>query len=175
MRYTLFNQDGSHAANIECHPDDAQHQAQNGQVIIEGDYGDGFYHDGVKVCEKPAKPTPVHVWDASLRVWALSPELIGDAQNKAFDDVRRALQSAIDVRALGMGFSSGNGLMLYTGFDNAFQAVAQVFAAWESSVWVDANAYKHQVLAGLKPMVSPAEAVAMMPAFPNVGVNGGAS
>ena len=169
MRYTLFNQDGSHAANIECHPDDAQYQAQNGQVIIEGDYGDGFYYDGVKVCEKPAKPTPVHVWDASLRVWALSADMIEAAKIKAIDDVRRALQSAIDARASTLGFSSGNGLMLYAGFDNAFKSIAHAFAEWEASVWVDADAYKHHVLAGLKPMMSPAEAVAMMPAFPGIG------
>ena len=64
--------------------------------------------------------------------------------------------------------------MLYAGFDNAFQAVAQVFAAWEASVWVEADAYKDQVLAGVKPMLTPAEAVAMMPIFPDIAASGGA-
>ena len=170
MHYTLFNQDGSHAANIECHPDDAQYQAQSGQVIIDGDYGDGFYFDGKKACEKPTQPTPVHVWDVSLRAWTLSPDLIEAAQIKAVDDVRRALQSAIDTRAASLGFSNGNALMLYAGFGNAFQAVAQVFAVWEASVWVEADAYKSEVMAGTKPMLSPAEAVAMMPVFSGIGI-----
>lgn len=174
MRYTLFNQDGSHAANIECHPDDAPYQAFDGRAIIEGDYGDGFYYDGEKVCEKPMQPTPVHVWDVSLRAWTLSPDLIEAAQIKAVDDVRRALQSAIDTRAASLGFSNGNALMLYVGFDNAFQAVAQVFAVWEASVWVEADAYKSEVMAGTKPMLSPSEAVAMMPIFHDIAASGGA-
>ena len=80
--------------------------------------------------------------------------------------VRVALQSEIDERAKSYGFSGGNSLMLYAGFTNYFQPLAQQFATWESSVWVDAEAYKADVLAGLKPMLSPSEAVALMPAYP---------
>lgn len=82
------------------------------------------------------------------------------------EKVRVALQSAIDDKAKSFGFSGGNALMLYAGFLNQFQPLAQVFATWEASVWVEADAYKADVLAGLKPMLSPDEAVALMPVYP---------
>jgi hypothetical protein len=80
--------------------------------------------------------------------------------------VRVALQAEIDDKAKSFGFSGGNALMLYAGFINPFQPLAQVFATWEASVWVEAEAYKDDVLAGLKPMLSPSEAVALMPVYP---------
>ncbi len=80
-----------------------------------------------------------------------------------FEDVRQALQLAIDIKAQALGFSGGNALMLYAGFTNPFQTLSQTFATWEASVWVDAGQYKAEVIAGGKPMVSPEEAVAMMP------------
>lgn len=82
------------------------------------------------------------------------------------ENVRVALQSAIDDKARSFGFSGGNALMLYAGFVNPFQPLAQVFATWEASVWVEADAYKSDVIAGLKPMLSEAEAVALMPVYP---------
>ena len=80
---------------------------------------------------------------------------------------RLALQSAIDEKAKTFGFSGGNALMLYAGFPNPFQALAQVFATWEASVWVEADAYKQEVIAGNKPMLSGADAVALMPVYPS--------
>lgn len=82
-------------------------------------------------------------------------------------DVKRALQAFIDAKAISLGFSGGNALMLYAGFTNAFQPIAQVFAEWEASVWVEADAYKQQVIAGTKPMLDGAAAVAIMPAYPS--------
>lgn len=83
-----------------------------------------------------------------------------------FEDVRFALQSAIDAKANTFDFSSGNALMLYAGFVNPFQILAQTFASWEASVWVEAEAYKVQVIAGTKPMLTPEQAVALMPVYP---------
>jgi hypothetical protein len=84
-----------------------------------------------------------------------------------FDLVRRALQEAIDVKAQELNFSSGNALMLYVGFVNPFQPLAQVFSTWEVSVWVQAEMYKQEVIAGTKPLITPSEAVALMPAYPS--------
>jgi hypothetical protein len=82
--------------------------------------------------------------------------------------VRVKLQEAIDNKAKEFGFmSGGNALMLYAGFVNPFQPLAQVFATWEASVWVEADAYKADVIAGLKPMLTGAEAVALMPVYPS--------
>lgn len=84
---------------------------------------------------------------------------------QAVNAVKEKLQSTIDTKAKTLGFSNGNALMLYAGFTNAFQSLAQTFAQWEASVWVEADAYKAQVIAGDKPMLTPDEAVAMMPLY----------
>lgn len=83
-----------------------------------------------------------------------------------FEDVRYALQVEIDIKAKSFGFSGGNALMLYAGFISPFQSLAQTFATWESLVWVEAGAYKDLVIAGTQPMLSPSEAVALMPTYP---------
>lgn len=81
--------------------------------------------------------------------------------------VRVALQAAIDEKARTFGFiSGGNALMLYAGFVNPFQPLAQTFATWEASVWYEAELYKAEVFAGTKPMLTPTEAVALMPIYP---------
>lgn len=95
-----------------------------------------------------------------------SAPTVKEQMQKAVNAVKNALQSTIDAKAQGFGFSGGNALMLYAGFTNAFQPLAQTFATWEASVWVEAEAYKAQVIAGKNPMLSPEEAVAMMPAYP---------
>lgn len=82
------------------------------------------------------------------------------------ESVRQALQSTIDDKAKSLGFSGGNALMLYVGFANPFQDISSVFATWEATVWVEAEAYKAEVNAGNKPMLSPDEAVALMPVYP---------
>lgn len=82
-----------------------------------------------------------------------------------FEDVRRALQSAIDIKAQEFGFSGGNALMLYAGFINPFQELAVTFAQWESSVWVEAGQYKQDVILGLKPMLTIEQAIALMPVY----------
>jgi hypothetical protein len=100
-------------------------------------------------------------WEDVTGSWPPAP--VPPTIEQQFEAVRFALQSAIDVEARELGFSGGNALMLYVGFENAFQPVAQVFAAWEATVWVQAGEYRAQVLAEISPMVSPEEAVAMMP------------
>lgn len=86
---------------------------------------------------------------------------------QASESVRWALQGAIDAKAQSFGFSNGNALMLYAGFTNPFQSLAQVFATWEATVWVEAGAYKDEVIAGTKPMLTGEQAVALMPEYPS--------
>jgi hypothetical protein len=96
------------------------------------------------------------------------PDLTTDLSNEKLAElVRHALQEAIDLKARDLGFSGGNALMLYVGFENHYQSLAQVFATWEASVWVEADEYKAEVLAGTKPMLTGPEAVALMPAYPD--------
>lgn len=86
--------------------------------------------------------------------------------NNKVEKIREALQSAIDVKAKALGFSNGNSLMLYAGFTNPFQSLAQTFAVWEAEVWYAAEQYKLEVLAGNLPMLSPEQSVAAMPEYP---------
>ena len=79
--------------------------------------------------------------------------------------VKRALQAHIDSVAVGLGFSGGNAVMLYAGFANAFQSLAQAFGAWEAGIWVLANEHMALVKAGKKAMPTLTEAVGMIPAF----------
>jgi hypothetical protein len=86
--------------------------------------------------------------------------------------VRDALQAAILARyqlvqaAIGADFRNPAEFKIFAGFANAFQVPAQEFGAWEAEVWHQANQYKAQVIAGTEPMLTPAEAVAMMPTYP---------
>ena len=103
-------------------------------------------------------------WEA-LSPPAPAPLTEAELTYQATESVRAALQSAIDEKARGFGFSSGNALMLYAGFVNPFQSLAQVFATWEATVWAIAAAYRDEVAAGTKPMLTPEEAVALIPAY----------
>jgi len=85
--------------------------------------------------------------------------------DELLNEVKQALQTEIDAKAKALGFSNGNSLMLYAGFTNPFKTLAVKFATWEATVWAEAEAYKLEVLAGKKPMVSADEAVSMMPEY----------
>lgn len=122
---------------------------------IKSKYPDAFIYDGYYLPE-------LFVQDKNVSISAIEIPIEILAEN-----VRIALQASIDDKAKSFGFSGGNALMLYAGFINPFQPLAQVFATWEASVWVEADAYKSDVIAGLKPMLSPSEAVALMPVYPS--------
>ena len=91
--------------------------------------------------------------------------LAAQAEQQAVESVRRALQAHIDSVASGLEFSGGNALMLYAGFDNAFQSLAQAFGVWEAGIWAQANQYMAQVKAGEAPMLTPEQAVERIPQF----------
>lgn len=105
-------------------------------------------------------------WTYSGQVFTPPPAPLQPSLAEQFEQVRFALQASIDDKAKTFGFSGGNALILYAGFTNPFQTLATQFANWEVSVWVEAGQYKDQVIAGTSPMVTPSEAVAMMPEYP---------
>ena len=120
----------------------------------------------------PPKPSDAHDWDG--KKWVLNKtkqaELSAQAEQQAVDAVKHALQAHIDAVAAGLGFSGGNAVMLYAGFSNAFQPLAQAFGAWEADIWAAANKYMAQVKAGEAPMLTPEQAVERIPAFEFTGV-----
>ena len=122
--------------------------------------------------DKP-QPTPAHVWDKKTCDWVLDKnkqaELDAQAEKQAAEaalvNIKQALQSHIDGVARGLGFTDGNSVMLYTGFNNPFRALAEAFGAWEAGIWVLANEQMSLVKAGKKAMPSLTEAVGMIPEF----------
>ena len=118
-------------------------------------------------------PDPAYDWDSKSGAWVLNKakqaELDDAAQAQAVDAVKHALQAHIDSVAVGLGFSGGNSVMLYAGFANAFQSLAQAFGAWEAGIWAQANQYMAQVKAGEAPMLTPEQAVERVPAFEFAG------
>lgn len=130
-------------------------------VSSHGDIPEGY-------TTKPP-PTPAHDWDAKKSDWTINKtkqaELDKQAEKHAVEAVKHALQAHIDSVAVGLGFSGGNAVMLYTGFANAFQQLAQAFGTWEADIWEQANQYMAQVKAGDAPMLMPEQAVERVPAF----------
>ena len=114
-------------------------------------------------------PSATHDWDVKTKQWVLNKtkqaELIVQAEQQAVEAVKHALQAHIDAVAVGLGFSGGNAVMLYAGFANAFQSLAQAFGAWEADIWAQANQYMAQVKSGDAPMLTPAQAVERVPPF----------
>lgn len=95
--------------------------------------------------------------------------LAAQAEQQAVESVRRALQAHIDSVASGLGFSSGNAVMLYAGFANVFQLLAQSFGVWEAGIWSASTKYLAQVKAGEAPMLTPEQAVERVPSFEFAG------
>ncbi len=118
-------------------------------------------------------PSATHDWDAKKNQWVLNEskqdELDAQAEKHAVEAVKQALQSHIDSVAFGLGFSGGNAVMLYAGFANAFQSLAQAFGAWEAGIWAQANQYMGQVKVGDAPMLTPEQAVERVPSFEFAG------
>ena len=118
-------------------------------------------------------PSTTHDWDVKTKQWVLNKtkqaELAAQAEQQSVDAVKHALQAHIDAVAVGLGFSGGNAVMLYAGFANAFQPLAQAFGAWEAGIWAQANQYKAQVKAGDAPMLTPEQAVERIPKFEFAG------
>ena len=118
-------------------------------------------------------PSSTHDWDTKAGKWVLNKtkqaELAAQAEQQSGDAVKHALQAHIDSVAVGLGFSGGNSVMLYAGFANAFQSLAQAFGAWEAGIWAQANQYMAQVKSGDAPMLTPAQAVERVPSFEFTG------
>ena len=119
------------------------------------------------------RPGEACIWDAKKCDWSLNKEkqaeLDAQAEKQAAEaalvNIKQGLQSHIDGVAHGLGFTDGNSVMLYTGFNNPFRALAEAFGAWEASIWVLANEQMALVKAGKKAMPTLTEAVGMIPAF----------
>ena len=128
--------------------------------------------DGALKCSGGA-PTQAHEWNKTTQKWVLNKtkqaELSAQAEQQAVESVKHALQAHIDAVAAGLGFSSGNAVMLYAGFANAFQSLAQAFGAWEAGIWAQANQYMGQVKVGDAPMLTPEQAVERVPSFAFAG------
>ena len=129
--------------------------------------------DGGAIKCSGAQPSGAHTFDKKTGDWVLDKakkaELDVQAEKQAVEaaliNIKQALQAHIDGVAHGLGFTDGNSVMLYTGFNNPFRALAEAFGAWEAGIWVLANEHMALVKAGKKAMPTLTEAVGMIPAF----------
>ncbi len=135
-------------------------------VALPDDLVEVSNEDHVCILNRAAGEDFVIHEDGAVTIVALPVKDVGQLFLEAAESVRLALQNAIDTKSKEFGFSGGNALIQYAGFENAFKPLAQQFGAWEAQVWVEASAYKAQVQSGDKPMVSGSEAVLMMPEYP---------
>lgn len=168
MRLTIIVPDGVVGIDGEFRKVDLTQQPVNVRAVQwDGAKGHVEYEDG----SPNTLLSSIKDFDTIVTAWnVLTPPPPKEPEPPTLAElaeaVREALQIAIDTRAHNFGFSGGNALMLYAGFANPFQPLAQVFATWEASVWYEAEQYKAEVLQGKKPMLSPTEAVALMPVYP---------
>ena len=117
--------------------------------------------------------SPVEVWSSNDKAFIVDQkkqaELDKQAEKQAAEaalvNIKQALQAHIDGVAHSLGFTDGNSVMLYAGFNNPFRALAEAFGAWEAGIWVLANEHMALVKAGKKAMPTLTEAVGMIPAF----------
>lgn len=151
MRFAFYDENGR---VISAFNDETVIELPTGAVELTEEQFDNRFNyqliDGVLTFVPPQQPplTQDQIYAAGFRL------------------IKSALQKAIDTKAQSLDFSSGNSLILYAGFANPFNALALQFAEWEASVWVAAEQYKQQVLAGTKPLPTIEEAVSMMPPYP---------
>ena len=135
--------------------------------------GGEVWLDGDQIKCSGAQPTPAHTFDQKTGKWVLDKnkqaELDAQAAKQAAEaalvNIKQALQAHIDRVAHGLGFTDGNSVMLYTGFNNPFRTLAEAFGAWEAGIWVLANEQMALVKAGKKAMPTLTEATGMIPEF----------
>ena len=122
-------------------------------------------------------PSATHDWDEKAGKWVfnaakqadLDAQAAKQAATAALTNIKQSLQAHIDSVAQSLGFSNGNSVILYAGFDNPFKTLATQFGAWEAGIWVLANQYMAQVKAGEAPMLTPTQAVERVPSFDFTG------
>lgn len=123
------------------------------------------------------RPSDAYNWDAKKQDWVLDKtkqaeldaQAAKQAATAALTNIKQSLQAHIDSVAQSLGFSNGNSVILYAGFDNPFKTLATQFGAWEAGIWAAANKYMAQVKAGEAPMLTPEQAVERVPTFEFTG------
>ena len=149
---------------------------------INGDVSHTFdgYGELPEGLTKQARPNSAYDWHEDSGQWledtnraqALALMEAQSQMNAAVESVNNALKQVIAERfqtvnqSFGGNFKTEEGLMAYAGYDNAFRVSAEQFGAWTAVIWSTANAYKTEVISGTKPMLTPSEAVLMVPDYP---------
>lgn len=120
-----------------------------------------------------APPAPIagksrHFMDGAWHYLDIVP-VIGDSvptpTSTSFALCTTAVQAELDARARARGYDGILSACSYAAQPPGapFQAEGAAFIAWRSATWSEAYAVQADVLAGLRPMPTPAEAVAAIP------------
>lgn len=87
-----------------------------------------------------------------------------EKQAEAIEQVMNsAVQSMLDAKAQEYRYDNMMSVRSYAGYENPFQAEAQMMAVWASNCWVKAGEIEAEVLAGTRPMPTVEEVLAEMP------------
>lgn len=98
---------------------------------------------------------------------AVTPAAYVVPEGERLAAIERALQQALDARAIAHGYDSILSACSYAAQPQGspFQAEGAAFLAWRSAVWAQAYVVMAEVQAGRAALPGPDEAVASMPAL----------
>lgn len=97
-----------------------------------------------------------------------TPDLVkeeAEQLEQAKASMESAIQSHIDSQAQSLGYDGIVSACSYAGYTNEFQAEAIALGVWRSVVWTKAYQVQADVEAGIMPMPTEEELIAMLPKY----------
>ena len=77
--------------------------------------------------------------------------------------IEQAIEKHMDEVAQSKRYDNHDSCRLYAGYPNPFQAEAIAFGQWVAACWVVSNTAQADIIAGLRTIPTPTEAVAELP------------
>ena len=78
-------------------------------------------------------------------------------------EIEAAITAHMDSVAKSKRYDNRDSCRLYAGYPNAYQAEAIAYGQWVASCWVVSNTAQADIIAGLRTIPTPTEAVAELP------------
>lgn len=116
--------------------------------------GDLIYGD----IEVPKRPSPNHIWQDG---WVLVPP----TPQEQLKTIELAIEKHMDEVAQAKRYDNRDSCRLYAGYLNPFQAEAIAYGQWVSACWVASNQAQSDVIAGIRTIPTPDEAINELPAM----------
>ena len=95
---------------------------------------------------------------------AIQRFLDSTAQSRGYDNLRAAVAYASQIPFVAPVNATPDQLAV-TALSEKFRIEGNALQLWASQTWAEAIVYENKVIAGTEPLVTPEQAVAMMPTF----------